>query len=267
MSKLPLVLVSPDIEAKGKEFGDRSISLSGNYQQALMAAGALPLALAATHSRQQVAQAVGCCDGVLLTGGDDVDPRLYGNGLPARVRATVAVTPDGGERDLRELLLIDEVFRQRKPLLAICRGHQIVNVALGGTLVADIRRQVPGALNHQRLDKRDEVVHEVRLTTGSALAMMTGRQTLGVNSTHHQAVARLAPPLVATAVSADGIIESAELKLQAAELLPFFLTVQFHPERLVGQCVEHRTIFRAFVRACAGNRKKLIYEGPYIISR
>jgi len=267
MNRLPLILVSPDIESKGKEFGDRSISLSGNYQQALMAAGTLPLALAATHSRQQIAQAVGCCDGVLLTGGDDVDPRLYGNGLPARVRSTVEVTPDGGERDLRELLVIDEVFRQRKPLLAICRGHQIVNVALGGTLVADIRRQVPGALNHQRLDQRDQVVHEVRLTTGSALAKMTGRQTLGVNSTHHQAVAQLAPPLSATAVSSDGIIEGTELKPHSADLLPFFLTVQFHPERLSEQCVEHRMIFRAFARACAENQKKLTYEGPYTVSR
>src|SRR6266446_3577314 len=187
MSRSPLVLVSPDIEAKGKEFGDLSISLSGNYQEALMSAGAIPVTLAAARSRELIAESVRRCDGVLLTGGDDIDPRLYANGLPARVRRTVDVTPDGGQRDLRELILIDEVFRQRKPLLAICRGHQVVNVALGGTLVGDIGSQLPGALQHERQDKRSQVVHEVRLTAGSLLAKITGRQKLGVNSTHHQA--------------------------------------------------------------------------------
>ena len=93
-------------------------------------------------------------DGVLLTGGDDINPGLYAKNLPRAVRATVGLTPDGGGRDLRELVLLDEVFRQRKPLLAICRGHQLLNIALGGQLIADIRRQVPGALNHQRLDRR-----------------------------------------------------------------------------------------------------------------
>ena len=255
MSRPPLVLVSPDIEAKGKEFGDRSISLSGNYLQALMAAGAVPVAMAASRSRELIAESVRRCDGVLLTGGDDVAPGLYGNGLPARVRRTIDVTPDGGERDLSELVLIDEVFRQGKPLLAICRGHQLVNVALGGTLVADIPCQVRGALNHRRMDKRDQVVHDVRLTAGSGLAKITGRQTLGVNSTHHQAVARVAPPLQVTAASVDGIIESTELKPGAAELLPFLLTVQFHPERLAGRYPEHQAIFRAFARACVANRK------------
>ena len=253
MSRPPLVLVSPDIEAKGKEFGDLSISLSGNYQQSLMSAGAIPVTLAATRSRELLAESVRRCDGVLLTGGDDIDPRLYANGLPARVRRTVDVTPDGGERDLRELIVIDEVFRQRKPLLAICRGHQMVNVALGGTLMADIHCDLPGALDHRRMDKRDQIVHEVRLTAGSILAKITGKQTLGVNSTHHQALAKLAAPLQAAAVSADGIIEGTELRPSAAGLLPFFLTVQFHPERLAAKYAEHQVIFRAFARACGGN--------------
>src|SRR5207245_8491893 len=258
MSRPLLVLVSPEIEAKGKEFGDLSISLSGNYQEALMSAGAIPVTLAATRSRELLAESVRRCDGVLLTGGDDIDPRLYANGLPPRVRRTVDVTPDGGERDLRELIVIDEVFRQRKPLLAICRGHQMVNVALGGTLMADIHCDLPGALDHRRMDKRDQIVHEVRLTAGSILAKITGGQTLGVNSTHHQAVAQVAPPLQVTGVSADGIIESTELTPNAAGLLPFFLTVQFHPERLAARYAEHRAIFRAFAGACAGNRKNYL---------
>ena len=219
-----------------------------------MNAGAIPLALPATGSRELIAECVRRCDGVVLTGGDDIDPRLYANGLPRRILRTVDVTPDGGERDLRELILIDEVFRQRKPLLAICRGHQMVNVAMGGTLMVDIRCELPCALNHQRIDRRDQIVHEVRLTAESILAKITGRQMLGVNSTHYQALAKLAEPLQAAAVSADGIIEGTELKPSAAGLLPFFLTVQFHPERLVAQYAEHQLIFRAFASACGGNR-------------
>ena len=256
MSVPPLILISPNIEKKGDEFGDVSISLSETYQQALMGAGAMPMAMPATLSRELIAQCVARCDGVLLTGGEDVDPRLYGNGLPPRVRRTVNVTPDGGARDLRELMLIDELFRQRKPLLAICRGHQVLNVALGGSLVADIGCQVPGAIVHRRMDKRSQVAHEVRLTEGGILANITGRKSLGVNSTHHQAVRRVAQPLQVIAWSDDGVVESMQLKPSAAHLSPFLLSVQFHPERLVDRYAEHRAIFSVFTQACVLHREK-----------
>src|SRR3954470_10206074 len=179
MKRPPLILVSPNVEKKGDEFGDLSTSLSETYQQALMSAGGLPVALPATTSRPLIGECVSRCDGVLLTGGEDVDPHIYGNGLASSLSKTVTVTADGGARDLRELLLIDEVFRQKKPLLAICRGHQVLNVALGGTLIADIRSQKPQARNHRRMDKRSQVVHEVRLTGDSLLAKITGAQKLG----------------------------------------------------------------------------------------
>jgi putative glutamine amidotransferase len=221
-----------------------------------MAAGGLPLTMPATCSRQVIVECVARCDGVMLTGGDDVDPRLYGNGLPERIRRTVSVTPDGGERDFRELLLIDEIFRQAKPLLGICRGHQVLNVALGGTLWADIPSQVPRALGHRRPDKRNEIVHEVQLTPGSVLAKIVGGQSLSVNSTHHQAIARVAPPLRVAAVSSDGIVEGLELMPGGERWLPWLLSVQFHPERLAPRFPEHQAIFREFTRACALNRDK-----------
>jgi putative glutamine amidotransferase len=151
---------------------------------------------------------------------------------------------------------VDEVFRQRKPLLAICRGHQLLNVALGGTLLADIQLQKAAAFEHRRTDKRNEIVHEVRLTPGSLLDKIARRQTLGVNSTHHQAVDRIAAPLRTAAASPDGIIESLELKPEAAKSLPFLLSVQFHPERLADRYPEHQAIFDAFARACVGSRIK-----------
>jgi putative glutamine amidotransferase len=256
MTRPPLILISPNVEKKGDEFGDLSISLSETYQQVLMGAGAIPWALPATLSRELIAECVGRCDGVLLTGGEDVDPCLYGDGLPGRLRKTVTVTPDGGARDYRELLLIDEVFRQRKPLLGICRGHQVLNVALGGTLVPDIRTQMPEALDHRRMDQRSEVVHEVRLTEDGLLAKITGRASLGVNSTHHQAVGRVAAPLQAIARSDDGIVESMQLKQSL--MLPFLLSVQFHPERLADRYPEHRAIFTAFTQACVLHSKRTL---------
>jgi len=246
----PLILISPSIESKGEEFGDLSISLSEAYQQAMLDSGAIPLALPVTTFREIIAECVSHADGVLLTGGEDVDPRIYSDQLPPGVRKTVTVTPDGGARDLRELLLVDEVFHQRKPLLAICRGHQVLNVALSGTLVADIPIQMPQAINHRRMDKRSQLVHEVRLTEGSLLAKITGAQRLRVNSTHHQAVARVGTALRPTGFSADGVVESMELEPAAAHWLPFLLSVQFHPERLAARYPEHRAIFEAFTRAC-----------------
>jgi putative glutamine amidotransferase len=145
--------------------------------------------------------------------------------------------------------MIDEVFRQHRPLLAICRGHQILNIALGGTLIVDIPTQKPGAMNHQRTDLKSEKVHEVALTPGSLLAKITGERILSVNSTHHQAVGRVAKPLRVTGKSPDGIIEAMELK--SPGLLPYLLAVQFHPERLVDRYKEFLQIFESFVGSCA----------------
>ena len=249
MAKQPLILVSPSIERRGVEFHDLSASLSVKYDYAVTQAGGIPVTAPTTTDRALLAEVVRRVDGVLLTGGDDINPDLHSQNLPRAVRKTVETTPDGGGRDLRELILLDEIFRQRKPLLAICRGHQLLNIALGGKLITDIRRQVPGALNHQRLDRAGELVHEAPLTAGSLLARITGRQKLGVNSSHHQAVLDPAEPLTAVARTRDGIVEAMEWK-PAARGMPFLLSVQFHPERLTERHAEHRAIFSRFVDAC-----------------
>jgi putative glutamine amidotransferase len=251
MARRPLILVSPSIEKRGVEFHDLSASLSVKYDFAVLHSGGIPVTMPATTDRAVIAECVRRVEGVLLTGGDDINPGLYDAELPRKIKKTVDQTPDGGARDLRELILIEEVFRQRKPLLAICRGHQLLNIAFGGRLVADIRQQVPGALDHQRLDKACELVHEAALTAGSLLAKMTGRRVLGVNSSHHQAVQKTAEPFVATAVSRDGLVEAMELKPEAARKLPYLLSVQFHPERLTPRYAAHRAIFDRFVAACA----------------
>jgi len=250
----PLILISPNTEVKGDEFGDMSISLSETYQRAIMAAGGLPVALPGLASAELVAECVSRCDGVLFTGGDDINPKLYTDEVPPELAKTVNVEP--GERDLRELILVDEIFKQRKPVLGICRGHQLINVALGGSLIIDIPTQVPGAIGHRRMDKKGEIVHEAQLTKDSLLARVTGRQSLGVNSTHHQAIGRVAKPLRVTAQSEDGVVEATELRPEDAQLLPFFMTVQFHPERLANLHPEHQAIFDSFAAACRSHRNR-----------
>ena len=252
MVKPPVILVAASTEKRGVEFGDVSMSLSENYLRAVMDAGGLPLVLPCTTSPELVAESVRQSSGVLLTGGDDVTPTLYADKLPPRLARTVG--HNDRPRDLRELLVIEEVFRQRKPLLAICRGHQLLNVALGGTLIVDIDTQVRGALRHDRSDLKNSPVHEVRLTGGSLLANIVGSRSLDVNSSHHQAVGRLAGALRVTGKSPDGVIEVLELKT-GNNSLPYLMSVQFHPERLVARHAAHREIFLSFIRASLQNRK------------
>ncbi len=246
-SAIPTILVAPATERQGAEFADWSLSLSNRYTDALMAAGALPVILPAAAPREVIAQAVGRCDGVLLTGGDDIDPKWYAPALPAALAKTTGA--HDAARDLWEKLLIEQVFQQGKPLFGICRGQQMLNVALGGSLLVDIPSQVPNALNHNQMARKTEPVHSIRVVAGSLLANIAGGTTLEVNSTHHQAVGRVAGPLRAVAHSADGVIEA--LELQDPGRLPFLLTVQFHPERMLDGSASFLRLFSSFVRASA----------------
>jgi putative glutamine amidotransferase len=251
MKRRPVILIAPSTASKGVEFADASISLSNRYTDAIIAAGGLPLIFPATTSGWVITEAVQRCDGVLLTGGDDIAPKLYAKDLPEELAEKVG--PLEPDRDVWEADLIAGVFQEQKPLFAICRGHQMLNVALGGTLVVDIATQMPGALNHQRTDRKAEPVHEVKIAPDSLLAKLTGRQTLGVNSTHHQAIGTVAQPLRVVAESSDGVIEAVELK--EPQRLPFLLSVQFHPERLIDSNALFLQLFSSFVAACERRRQ------------
>jgi len=252
MKAAPLILVTPSTMRKGTEFSDASINLSNRYLEAILDAGGVPLVLPCVKSRNLIADYVRRADGVLLTGGDDIQAKYYAKKLPRKLAQTIKETEP--ERDDLEMPLIDEVFRQRKPLLAICRGHQVLNVALGGTLIVDIPTQVPNALNHKQMDRKTEPVHDVEVAPDSRFAALIGKTRLGVNSTHHQAVDRVASPLRITARSRDGIVEAMELKDPGR--LPYLQSVQFHPERLYDRYPKFRELFRSFIRACAGKRER-----------
>lgn len=249
MNAAPLILITANRQEAGSEFDDCSMSLSACYTKSIAGGGGIPWVAPSIPSQELVSEMVRRSDGVMLTGGDDVEPGIYAKRLSPKLRKTVG-SPDP-ERDMFELQVIAEVLRQQKPMLAICRGLQIVNVALGGDLVVDIETQVPHALNHRCMDRKDQVVHDVALVPGSLLSGIVGEDRLGVNSSHHQAAGSIAKCLKVTARSADGIVEGLELGPGAGCKPPFFLAVQFHPERLTATHEAHRAIFKAFLEVCA----------------
>jgi putative glutamine amidotransferase len=246
MQNAPLILITPSTQQQGVEFGDASISLSNRYSKAIFDAGGVPLIMPIVTSKELIEEYVRRSDGVLMTGGDDVQTKLFAPKIDPKLAALVKeVEP---ERDVLELELVDQIFRQKKPVLCICRGHQMLNVALGGTLIVDIPAQVGSPINHRRMDAKMDAVHEVNIDPKSDLARLIGSEPIGVNSTHHQAVGRVAKALKVTGKSPDGIVEAMELSDR--RMLPFLQSVQFHPERMYDRFPRLARLFQAFIQAC-----------------
>lgn len=215
------------------------ISVPEAYVQALLRAGGLPLILPLTLSRADLANCLEGLDGVLFTGGGDVQPEQYGGAPHALV---AGVDPD---RDQFEIDLLRGSLAKELPFLGICRGLQLINVALGGTLYEDILDQHPGALVHQQNDlhPRSYRAHSVEIQPQSHLAQVLGRTTNAVNSLHHQGIRRLSDQLSASAFAPDGIIEGVEIFGHR-----FGLAVQWHPEWLPDDPAM-QALFAAFVSA------------------
>jgi putative glutamine amidotransferase len=183
-------------------------------------------------------------DGVLIPGGVDMDPSNYGETpLPTCGRLDPA-------RDRVELQFARWAIAEGKPLFGLCRGLQIVNVALGGTLYQDIAAQRNDAIKHDYFPtagySRDHLAHSVTVTSGSRLDAMVGTAPLRVNSMHHQAVKDLAPGLAPTAVAPDGLIEALESTDQ-----PFVLGVQWHPESLTERDPRMQRLVAGFVEVAS----------------
>ena len=179
---------------------------------------------------------IGSCRGLLLTGGGDVDPALYGE------IASPETEPPDPERDAVEAALIDEALARDLPLLGICRGMQLLNVHLGGSLV----QHLPTAGRHvRRTSDRSLPAHRVVIEPGSMLASIAHQETWGVNSRHHQAVARLASGLrVCASDPEDGTVEAIELPARR-----YVLAVQWHPENQASNDPEQRNLFESFAAA------------------
>ena len=229
----PLICITTDSNCRAVPLGSRQLILPKTYASAIATAGGIPL-LAAEYATETLAR---LCDGLLLSGGDDLDPTYY-NESP--LFDTLHPDPI---RDAFELPLISAFLALNKPILGICRGCQVLNCALGGSLYQDLPEQL--GVNH--LDP--QLRHPILCTDDALLAQLFSRR-FRVNSTHHQAIRDIAPSLRITAVSVDGVVEAFE----SADSTRILWGVQFHPERLTGsQRTDHTPdfapLFQAFVAA------------------
>lgn len=209
------------------------------YLVAVQQAGGIPVALPPQLDGPAVAALWPRLDGLLLTGGGDIDPARFGE------RARPAVSEVAPARDALEFDLVHRALTGRVPLLAICRGIQVLNVALGGTLHQDIPGDLPSPLAHSQTERRDQPTHHVKVQAGSRLGRVLGALEVDVNSFHHQAIKTLGRGLRAVAWAPDGVVEGAEMEEGAG----FVLGVQWHPEDLVGHHPAARNLFAALVSA------------------
>jgi putative glutamine amidotransferase len=245
---LPRIAVSGVV--RSWDGADRT-GVNAAYVQALLAAGGVPLILSPLMGASLSGRALDGVDGLLLTGGEDIEPSWYG------AQPSPLLSPPSRDRDLFELALF-AVARQRElPILGICRGIQLINVALGGTLFQDLPSERPGTVNHRPDGARDARSHRVRLQRGSRAADALGGASVTVNSSHHQAIRDLAPHLIATGWSDDDLAEAAESPVGA----PWLLAVQWHPEEMHADGrAPDRGLFAALVREAGRTRNGLVGE-------
>ncbi|HEV2676485.1 MAG TPA: gamma-glutamyl-gamma-aminobutyrate hydrolase family protein [Aliidongia sp.] len=238
MSRPVIIGLTLDSEKPGGYSKFPWYAIRENYCGAVVRAGGLPILL--PHEPERAADYLNLIDGLIVTGGAfDVDPALFG----AELRHDSVTTKD--RRTAFELAITRLALDADKPVLGICGGQQLLNVALGGTLVQHIPDEVAAPLAHEQPNPRDEPGHEVAVAAGTLLHDITRTARFAVNSAHHQAVKTVGPGVVVDAVASDGVIEGIELPGKR-----FCLGVQWHPEFEISPPDE--AIFRAFVAAAQG---------------
>jgi putative glutamine amidotransferase len=234
--------------------GTRRTFLNEPYIVAIQEAGGIPLIVTPAHGGPALRTLFDLLDGLVLTGGEDVAPERYGEEV---VRPNVEVVP---ERDALEFTLLEWALAEDLPLLAICRGIQVLNVALGGTLYQDLAADRPEHPGHDQScgespRARTEPHHPVAVRSGSALCDLLGLDAIEVNSLHHQGIKGLAPPLIPVAHAPDGLVEAVEPA--DATRWGFLVGVQWHPEELArGGHAPSRRLFERFVAAAAKRARR-----------
>jgi putative glutamine amidotransferase len=225
----------------GETGANDAVILRRTYVDAIVAAGGAPVLIPSGLPAQGWRILYERLDGILLSGGGDIDPAHYG--MSRRPGLALEIDP---ARDEIELGLARAAAADGKPFLGICRGAQLFNVALGGSLYLDIPTDLPqaGKHNFSSETERSLVAHEVQIDPQARLAGIVGETKLQVNSLHHQGVREVAAELRAVAHAPDGVVEGLELPGH-----PFGLAVQWHPECIPDQPASRR-LFQAFVEAC-----------------
>ena len=214
------------------------------YARAIALAGGVPVLIPSLGVSDGLRALYDTIDGILLPGGADIAPSYYGE-----EPHPTADTPDV-PLDETEIALARWALAEAKPVLGICRGQQVLNVAAGGTLIQDIPSELPGALTH-RVEPRNSIAHPIVVEPDSRLADLLGALEVPVNSLHHQSVDKVAPGLVVTARAPDGVAEGLEHPDH-----PFAVAVQFHPEELVPGHAASERLLQRFVAEAGARRQR-----------
>jgi putative glutamine amidotransferase len=255
MSRVPVIGITADFAAGAKPGSpsprEPTVFLHQRYCREVERAGGLPIILPPVSSTSASDRQLAQIDGLVVSGGNfDIHPRYYGE-RPIDGLGTIIQ-----QRTEFELALVRGALRRDLPILGICGGAQAINVALGGSLYQDIAGQLPEAGEHQLSARRERAGHPIQIQPGTFLAKATGRRTVEVNTTHHQAIKKLGKGLVVNAVAPDGVIEGVESVRHS-----FVLGVQWHPEVLAPRRADQRRIFSLFVAVCKSHSKPTSSDG------
>ena len=211
------------------------------YMKMLEGCGGLPIMLPLTQNPEELSECLSMCDGLLLTGGHDVSPELYHSPrIPECGPACL-------ERDGMERWLIRHALMCNKPVFGICRGIQLLNAVLGGSLYQDLKTEHPSSVEHCMKPPYNRAIHTVKILPDTPLAWLARKKEIGVNSYHHQAIRRLSSVLRPMAESEDGLVEAVYMPAKT-----FVMAVQWHPEFLYAEDQINMAIVQAFVEACKG---------------
>ncbi|MFI3319110.1 MAG: gamma-glutamyl-gamma-aminobutyrate hydrolase family protein [Rikenellaceae bacterium] len=216
-----------------------SIWMLPGYLDAIRASGGVPIILPLKASAEDIMQLCQLCSGFLFTGGHDISPTLYGQESTGKCGAPCH------ERDELERTIFNYALEHDRPVLGICRGIQLINALLGGTLYQDLPSQKASDISHQMRPPYHLPCHKVNIIDGSPLMELLGQNELAVNSYHHQAIRALAPPLQAIAISEDGLIEAVYMPGKR-----YIQAVQWHPEFNFSHEESSRKIVREFISKC-----------------
>ena len=233
--KMPVIGLTSSFMVKEE---NEHIFLPKSYFESIRHFGGIPLLIPVFAREEELNYLLDQCDGLILTGGDDIDPVLFGETV---LNDTVVIAP---ERDSQEGKVIDMALSRNLPILGICRGIQMLNVHLGGTLWQDIPAQIPSDVAHRMEKPYHRASHLCILEADTPLRELCEADVIGVNSHHHQAVKALAPGFVSMGCSEDGIVEALYDPSR-----PFLWAVQWHPERIWDIEPSSAKIFEAFIEA------------------
>ena len=216
-----------------------STKVLNTYIHAIEMSGGIPILFPYVVECKTIEHFIDICDGFLFTGGADIDPKRYGEEASENIGAIQI------HRDEFEFQVFEKVINTSKPILAICRGSQLVNVALGGTLYQDIPSEKPSEVLHKQEDFGSTPAHSVKLIADTPLLALVKQESIQVSSLHHQAIKTLGEGLEIMAVADDGIVEAIYLPRYQ-----YLWAFQWHPERMFDTDMPSRLIFADFINAC-----------------